>query len=134
MTTKIKAVVVNENKRLSFLPKYFDNHALTVEQGIYNTLSNLCSSYRGAFWNYYELSNGGFYLAPSLDENLDMVVDSNGYSGTLSADAAGIIVSLYVINHLCWLDESELLINRYYLLRDYAAEHNEADEIFSAID
>lgn len=134
MTTKIQAVVVSENQRLSFLPKYFGNHMFAAEQGIYNTLSKLCASYHGAYWNYYKLSNGGFYLAPSLDKNLDMVVDSNGYSGTLSADAAGVIVSLYVINHLCWLEESEPLINRYYLLRDYAAEHTEADEIFSAID
>lgn len=133
-TTKIKAVAVNDNQRLSFLPKYFGRRMIVAEHGIYNTLSKLCASYSGAFWNFYELSNDGFYMAPCLNEKLNMFVESNGYEGTLSADAAGIVSSLYVINQLCWLDELDGMINHYYSLRDFAAEHIEADEIFAAID
>ena len=53
MTTQIKAILVNENQRLSFLPKYFGNRMIAAEQGIYNTLRKLCASYKGAFWNFY---------------------------------------------------------------------------------
>lgn len=134
MATKINATIVKENDRLSFLPKYFGNRMIAAEQGIYNTLSKLCPSYKGAFWNYYELSNGGFYMSPCLDQQLEIVVESNGFEGLLSADAAGIVVSLCIINHLCWLNQSEKMINQYYLLRDFAAEHHEANEIYSAID
>ena len=73
-------------------------------------------------------------MAPCLDVKLDMFVASNGYEGVLSADAAGIVASLYVINQLCWLDQSEKMIDQYYSLRDYTSEHSEANEIYAAID
>ena len=73
-------------------------------------------------------------MAPCLDGKLEMVVVSNGYEGVLSADAVGIVASLYVINQLCWLDQSEKKIDHYYSLRDYASEHSEANEIYAAID
>lgn len=38
------------------------------------------------------------------------------------------------VNKLCWADQSERMINHYYQLRDFAAEHTESSEIFSAID
>ena len=134
MTTTIKATLVKDKQRLAFLPTYFGSLMMTAEQGIYNTLSNLCETYKGAYWNFYELSNGGFYLAPQLDETLAICVISNGYEGTLSADAAGIVSTLCVINHLCWKTSSEKMINYYYWLRDFASDHDEVSEIFAAID
>lgn len=134
MALKIKVMMVSENKRIAFLPKYFGKHMMAAEHGIYNVMSKLCAGYRGAFWDYYELSNGGFYMAPCLDEKLKIFVEGNGYKGILSADAAGVIASLYIINQLCWVDQSEKMINHYYLLRDFAAEHDEANEIYAAID
>jgi len=38
MTTQIKAILVSEKQRLSFLPKYFGNRMIAAEQGVYNTL------------------------------------------------------------------------------------------------
>ena len=134
MTTTIKATLVNDANRLSFLPTYFGSSMFTAEQSIYNTLSSLCETYKGAYWDFYELDNGGFYLAPQLDEQLPICVISNGYEGILSADAAGIVSSLCVINHLCWKTSSEKMIDYYYWLRDFASEHVEASEIFAAID
>ena len=134
MEISIQATLVQENQRLSFLPKHFGNRMMVAERGIFNALRKLCSDYNGAFWNYYELSNGGFYMAPCLDEKLTMFVEGNGYEGILSADAAGIVATLCVINELCWVDQSEKMINHYYLLRDFAAEHSEANEIYAAID
>lgn len=107
---------------------------IEAEHRIYNTLTELCSNYNGGFWNYYELSNGGFYVAPSSNEKFEVFINSNGYEGILSADAAGIIVSLYVINQLCWINQSEELVNYYYLLLDYVAQHPDAKEIYAAID
>ncbi|MFO9250761.1 antirestriction protein [Legionella pneumophila serogroup 8] len=134
MATTIQAVAVNDNQRLFFLSKYFGNKMMIAENGIFNALGKLCSGYTGGFWNYYELSNGGFYMAPCLDEKLELFVESNGYKGVLSADAAGIVACLYVINQFCWKYKSEKMINHYYLLRDFAAEHTETSEIYAAID
>ena len=134
MTRTIQVTLVDENERLSFLPKYFDKWMLSAENRIYDILNRFCSTYKGAYWNFYELSNGGFYMAPELKEMLHLVIESNGFSGEMSADASGLISTLYVLNTLCYLSEDEQLINRYYWLRDYADEHPEAGKIFAAID
>lgn len=134
MTSIITAKLVHDDHRLSFLPKHFGSMLASAEQDIYTILRHICSSYTGGYWHFYELSNGGFYLAPDMDELLPIFIESNGYDGLLSADAAGIITTLYVLNRLTWVTESEKTINQYYLLRDYIAHHKEAREIYAAID
>lgn len=126
--------MIPDNERLAFLPKYAGKWMLSVENGVYTALSRFCEGYTGGYWNFYELSNGGFYMAPDLDGILPLFIDSNGYEGDVSADAAGIISTLFALNYVCNLSSDEKLIDRYYWLRDFAGEHAEADEIFTAID
>ncbi|HEN5591473.1 TPA: antirestriction protein, partial [Legionella pneumophila] len=121
-------------QRLSFLPKHFGTMMIRAEQAIYNTLKVMCSSYEGGYWRFYELSNRGFYLAPDMDEPLPIYVEGNGYDGEVSADAAGIITTLCVLNQLCWKTKSDKTIQQYYLLRDYIEYHKEAADIYAAID
>lgn len=134
MTTIITSHLINDKQRLSFLPKHFGSQMIVGERGIYKALSIMCSSYNGGYWNFYDLSNGGFYLAPDMDGLLPIFVESNGYDGEVSADAAGIISTICVLNQRCWKTESEKTINQYYLLRDYIEFHKEASEIYKAID
>ena len=131
----ITATLVPENKRLDFLPAKFPQSYLQFEIGCYSKLSALSEDYVGGFWNYYELSNGGVYIAPDDDDKkFRIVVPSNGYEGTASADAAGIIVSLFSINALCWIQPCEKHNDLYYALRDYAVDHPEGAVIYGAID
>ncbi|ANN97224.1 TPA: antirestriction protein [Legionella pneumophila] len=134
MTTIITSKLVSDQQRLSFLPKHFGTMMIRAEQAIYNTLKVMCSSYEGGYWRFYELSNRGFYLAPDMDEPLPIYVEGNGYDGEVSADAAGIITTLCVLNQLCWKTKSDKTIQQYYLLRDYIEYHKEAADIYAAID
>jgi antirestriction protein len=53
----------------------------------------------------------------------------------VSADAAGVIVTLYVLSELSFkYPEEPLFADHFHQLRDFAAEHAEAALIFSAID
>ena len=78
------------------------------------------------------------YLAPELTGRLCLEVDGNGYSGELSADAAGIVATLFTLGQLAadnqGTDVADVLIDRYHFLRDFARDHPEAAEIFRAID
>ena len=132
--TKIISVRVPDNERLAFLPRHAGKSMLSVENSVYKALSRFCKDYTGGYWNFYELSNGGFYMAPDLDGFLPLFIESNGYEGEASADAAGIVSTLFALNYVCNLSGDEKLIDRYYWLRDFAGEHDEADEIFAAID
>ena len=95
----VTASLVASNRRLTFLPTYFGPRLMMRgESLVYAWLRRLSEDYNGGFWNYYELSNGGFYLAPELTGRLCLEVDGNGYSGELSADAAGVVRSLGASN------------------------------------
>lgn len=134
----VAASLVAEGDRLSFLPAMFGRHFMMGEALVHNWLSRLSEDYNGGFWNYYTLSNGGFYMAPTSDKVLRLIVAGNWFEGELSADAAGIVATLFglcqLIGQIEGTDEANALIDRYYFLRDFAAEHGEAGLIFQAID
>ena len=110
----VTASLVAEAQRLDFLPAYFGPRLMMRGEAlVYAWLRRLCERYNGAYWHYYTLSDGGFYLAPDLAERLEIEVDGNGFRGELSADA---------------------LIDRYHFLRGFAAGHPEAAAIYRAID
>jgi hypothetical protein len=65
-------------------------------------------------------------------------VDGNGFDGDVSADAAGIVVTLFA---LCQLAEevagthdADAFSEHYHRLRAFADSHAEAGAIFRAID
>jgi hypothetical protein len=127
--------VVGEEARLDFLPTHLHIRWLMMGQNLFFTwLDRLSPDYGGGFWNFYELSNGGFYMAPNASRRFAIAVETNGYEGEVSADAAGIISSLFALNQLANVTGEKHLADAYYDLMDFAAEHAEAPAIFGAID
>jgi len=123
MSNIITATPVKANQRLAFLPKHLGSLGLTMrfERLAYRFMDGFCKTYSGGYWQFYNLSNEGFYMAPNINEVLPIFVNMNGFEGKVSADAAGIIVSLYSLNYLCNDVLSERLIDKYYLLRGFFA-------------
>jgi hypothetical protein len=130
---RIAAARVPENERMNTLPSHFGRYLLTVENAIYGWLRELSGEYSGAYWHFYELSNGGFYMAPDC-ESLLLRVDGNGYDGRMSGDAAGIVACLFALSHLSFRIPSEMLTSHFQQLLDFAFEHREAAAIFAATD
>ena len=104
------------------------------EAMVYDWMGRLCADYAGGIWNFYTLSNGGGYLAPVRSKPMRVFVDGNGFEGMLSADAAGVVATLFTLSHLSMQTNSETLSDLFLSLRDFAAEHAEAGLIFRAID
>lgn len=138
MSDKLVATVVPDNNRLAFLPLAFASRMMIrAECMIYQQADLLSDDYNGGLWNFYTLSNGGYYVAPASPASFDVAVDGNGYQGNVSADAFGIIVTLFVYGALAWIPDDTLqdkYSNHYHQLRAFAAEHAEAGAILSAID
>ena len=49
---------------------------LTVEYAVYAFMRKLSNQYTGGYWSYLELSNGGFYMAPSHEAPFNVSVDT----------------------------------------------------------
>ncbi|PQV44115.1 antirestriction protein [Paraburkholderia sp. BL21I4N1] len=133
-TRPIVATPVPEERRMDILSRYFGRHMIRAEVTVYTAMESLCETYRGGFWDYVELSNGAFYMAPRLDGPLPVSCDGNGYSGEMSADAAGIVACLFALNAMAWSTEDPLFAQLYDRLLTFADQHAEAGAIYAAID
>ncbi|WP_144940690.1 antirestriction protein [Pseudomonas alabamensis] len=134
LVTPIIATPVSEFRRLSVLPRYFGKHMIAVEGAIFDSLSEMCGAYQGGYWEFYELSNGAFFMAPASSETFTLTCAGNYFQGELSAEATGIVASLLGINRALWAYRTEQLNDRFYGLREYAIQHPEAAQIMAAID
>ena len=129
----IVATRVPDNLRLGFLPRHFGRHFMLVESVIYNHMGNLCAAYSGGYWDFFNLSNGGCYIAPNGSPYA--LVAPNGFEVTVSADVGGLIATLYAFSSLSFDFESvEVFAKRFHQLRDFALEHADAGGILAAID
>jgi len=135
MPERVTAIQVQDEDRLNFLPDVFgDLLMLRGEALVYGWLRQLCAEYSGGFWQFYRLSNGGFYLAPERTDRLRLTVAGNYFDGVMSADAAGIVATLFALGQLAGETREERFIDAYHQLRAYACGHDEAASIFAAID
>ena len=133
---RIERTLIQEADRVTHTADLFGVHfPLHLEPLVYATADHLSSDYEGGYWEFYKLSNDGFYMAPSTEDRFHVIAE-NGFEGDLSADAFGITVSLYAFSCLSF---STMLIadacaQQYRRLREYALEHTEAGAILAAID
>jgi hypothetical protein len=137
MTINITRQQVPEQQRLQITSDLFGlDFPLHLEPLVYVLADHLASEYQGGYWEFYALSNGGFYMAPQSD-TLFQVSCENGFEGELSAEALGITVCLYAYSQLSFSRHDRLAktcARQYHWLRDYMLEHSEAGAILAAID
>ena len=131
---RITASVVPGERRMDFLPKHFGERAMIkFEMSVYDWMGSLCPTYRGGFWNYVELSNGGAFICPSGVESFAISVDGNGFNGTVGAEVAGIIATAFALNNMLWRGWDSLT-EKYEQLMAFIAEHAESATIRRALD
>ena len=132
--------LIAEASRMDATHTLFGLHfPLRLEPTVFNMAGMLSEQYQGGSWEFYSLSNGGFYMAPCHARKPDTgytVTSENGFEGPMSGDALGIVACLYAYSHLSFAQNSfgELCGKHYHWLREYALDHSEAGAIFAAID
>ena len=128
---------VPENRRMDFINQLFGlDFPLRIEPTIYGNASRLSSDYGGGVWEFYALSNGGFYMAPRSGTSFSALCE-NGYEGTLSADAFGMTACLYAFSHLSFSNDERFAgtcAAHFQTLREFALDHQQARAISAAID
>ena len=130
------ATVVPEEHRQEFLPTLFGRSLLIVaENAVYSMMDRLSPlDYGGGFWDFYEHESKPLFLAPKSRSRFRITGEITGFQGEVSAEAAGIIATLFAFCHLSFQYQSDYLSEGYGRLYAYSAEHPEAAEIFQAID
>jgi hypothetical protein len=135
--TPITRQLVPEEQRLALTAELFGAHfPLAIEPVVFSITERMAQDYHGGYWNFYQLSNSGFYMAPDGDQVFAVSCD-NYYQGELSADALGITACLYAFSH-CSFSRDEgfgrLMADHYHLLRAHMFEHPKVASILGATD
>ena len=125
--------VTNGTQRLLCLPNIAGNRCVVLEHTIYDMTRRITDDYDGGLWNFYNLSNGGFYMAPKTDKSFDLSCE-NTFEHEVSADTAGIIACAMAYSHLSFLDNGECFAEAYQRLSDYIFQHRDAGIIRAALD
>lgn len=129
------ATLVADEQRMDFLPFYFGVKLMIVGEAYVNQFMRDLSEgqYTGGYWNYYEVSSGTFFLALKSDERFTLTSPS-GQTETMSAEAAGIVCTLYALGRLAALVGKEEFVDMYHLLIAYSSNHPESTAIRALID
>ncbi|QTG17013.1 antirestriction protein (plasmid) [Agrobacterium tumefaciens] len=130
------ASIVSDERRLEFLPTLFGRSLLIIaENAVYSLMEQLSPlDYGGGFWDFYEHEGKPLFLAPRSKSRFRITGEITGFQGEVSAEAAGIIATLFAFSHLSFRHLSDRLSEAYGRLYVYSAEHAEAAEIIEAID
>lgn len=130
------ATLVPEARRMSFLPGLFGRKLILVgERTVYQFMSLLApDDYTVGVWHFHELGGQPLFLSPAAEKRFRISCETNGYQGEVSAEAAGLIATLFALSHLSFQQESDQLADAYLRLCAFAGDHPEAGKIFKAID
>lgn len=130
------ATRVPDDRRMEFLPRLFGRHLLIIgEHTVFRFMETLSpGDYGGGLWDFYELGGQPLYLAPTSKPRYRLFCEGNGFEGEVSADAAGIIATLFAFSYLSFRHDDDELAEGYGRLYAYAADHPAASAIFQAID
>ena len=135
LTTRRPATIVPDDRREKFLPALFGLQFLIVaENTVYTIMERLSPyDYGGGFWDFYEHEGKPLFLAPQSKSRFRITGEITGFQGEVSAEAAGIIATLFVLSHLSFKFESDRLAEGYKRLFAYSDGHPESSAIFAAI-
>ena len=128
--------LVPEDQRLAVTERLFGIHfPLQMEPVVFDITEKMATEYKGGYWDFYTLSNGGFYMAPSGEDVYHISCD-NMFEGELSADALGITSCLFAFSHLSFSNTRFARVSacHYHRLREFMFEHAEVKAILGATD
>ena len=130
----IEKTPVPENKRIGFLASQLGRMHYKFEMLTYHVMSRYCEGYPGGYWNFYTLSNGGFFMALDSDRAFRVVNEMNFCDETMSAEAASIGANLYALSGVAFESQDPKIGAHYGSLYEFIGEHEEAWQIFRFID
>ena len=98
--------LVPEAERMDFVDKLFGlSYVLKLEPIVFQFAEQLAENYDYGYWEFFSLSNGGFYMSPRSGTIYNVSCD-NGFEGQMTGDALGIVACLYSYSNLSFGDSN----------------------------
>ena len=130
----INQTIVSLNDRIHFLPKHVGKYFMQFESKMYYMADNYIKHYTGGYWEFYELSNGGFTIALDNAEPLIFSNPNNYFEAQLDSESASIVLTLMSLSELSFDYSRGSFAEKFHLLRNLALRHEKSTLIMQAID
>ena len=120
-TSTITRKQIPVEERTKTTAKLFGKQFKYIEGLVYDISGNFAVN---SYWQFYLLSNGGFYISPDHDNS------------SIALDALGLGVCLYVFGHVRSASNdplAEICARQFHLLMNYLLERPDAADILAAI-
>lgn len=104
-----------------------------LEHAFFNAMALFDETYHGGWWDFFKLSNGGFYVALKTDKQIHMA-SPNGFECDVDANTAGLIVSAFAYSNLSFGPIGAAFGEEYHKLSDFIFQQPEAGTIRAALD
>lgn len=130
---RLSATEVRPDQQLDVLKRHLGRLAERIEGEIYGLMRRVSPTFRQGPWRIFEVSNGTIYLAPCV-ESVGIHVERTSFGGTLSGDAAGVVVTLLGLRNAFRILGEDEVCTAYVRLRDFAQQHPEREAILTATD
>lgn len=130
---------VHGDQRPGFFPAYFYDQAPDAKDFLVCWFRHHCKGWQGGYLEYYAAENGAFFVAPEFEQKMRILIATSHYCGMMSAEAAGITATLYLLEHqqmTTWPDGRPAVTLLSYCtdqLKAYAKTLEESAEIYGAI-
>jgi len=133
-TEIIETTLVPEEARMGILPKYLGvRHMMRGEALIFDWMKELCEEYSGGHWDMVEVSNGTFYMRQPKPAEV-WLTGMNQTTRRVSADAAGVIATLYALDSLAHQSGSPEIGALHQRLLAFVGRHAESAAIKALVD
>ena len=139
--------LISDTLRPAFLPALFGPSTLDYLRGeaiVYSFMNNLCSAYKGAFWQFcHDEKTDARYMYPDIQGPLFVEWANNYFSGDMTAEAAGIVATVFGLTYMAEIAAEkgssgtkayETCCLNYERLRTYLYAHPEVSLILKALD
>lgn len=137
----ITATDVKARARMKFLPMLFGGAYLRGESAVYSLAEYYSEDYQGGSWRFAELSCGGGFMYPDGYRFYQVDMRGNGFSGRMSAEAFGMVITSMALNRISWHAYEagqqalyDKLTRQQEFLKAYANQHPESRQFYQAID
>ena len=133
---QVTSKIVPHAERVVTAARLFGHHfSVRLEPAIFSIAKAVAEDYTGGYWQFYVLSNGGFFMSPEPARPYGMH-SPNGFAGTLSAEALGVTACLFAYSWRSFPASafSDTCAEHYHLLRAFALDHAEAAAILAVCD
>lgn len=121
--------ITSQRRRAATLPRLFGEYADATEATIYSVLGEWCSDFRGAYWKFFALSNGGFFMSPEAYSPLHLSSPDSLCSEPLDSVSTGIAVCLMAFRRLQLQSQDSLFDDAFDRLAAFASRRNDWPQI-----